>query len=60
MVETQQRLALSPQDVARETGLSLSFVYRLLRAGKIPHRKFGTRFIVGRQALERYLAGELR
>lgn len=53
-------LALSPREVARETGLSLGYVYRLLRTNRIPHRRFGRRIVVGRQAFEQYLAGDSR
>lgn len=51
------RMGLSPQDVADETGLSLTLVYRLLAAGEIPHRRFGRRIVVGREALSAYLNG---
>jgi len=47
-----------PEDIAQETGLGLNLVYRLLRAGKIPHVKAGDRYLISRENFEKWLAGE--
>ena len=47
-----------PEDIAQETGLGLNLVYRLLRAGKIPHVKAGDRYLISRANFEKWLSGE--
>lgn len=46
-----------PEDIARETGLGLSLVYRLLRAGEISHVKAGDRYLVSRENFRKWLSG---
>jgi len=47
-----------PEDIAKATGLGLNLVYRLLRAGEIPHVKAGDRYLVSRGNFEKWLAGQ--
>ncbi len=49
-----------PEDIAKETGLGLNLVYRLLRAGEISHVKAGDRYLVSRANFEKWLSGESR
>jgi len=47
-----------PEDIAKETGLGLNLIYRLLRAGEISHVKAGDRYLVSRANFEKWLSGE--
>ena len=47
-----------PEDIAKETGLGLNLVYRLLRAGEISHVKAGDRYLVSRANFEKWLSGQ--
>lgn len=47
-----------PEDIAKETGLGLNLIYRLLRAGDISHVKAGDRYLVSRPNYEKWLAGK--
>ena len=49
---------LYPEDIAKETGLGLNLVYRLLRAGEISHVKAGDRYLVSRANFEKWLSGQ--
>ena len=44
---------LTPYDVAEELGLSLTTVYNLLRAGKLPGFKVGKSWRIPKDELER-------
>lgn len=46
------KLALSPEEVAATTGLSLSTVYRSLETGALPGHKIGNRWVTLRSQLE--------
>ena len=46
---------LTPYDVAEELGLSLTTVYNLLRAGKLPGFKVGKSWRIPKDALERVI-----
>ncbi len=47
-----------PEDIAKETGLGLNLVYRLLRAGEISHVKAGDRYLVSRANFEKWLSAQ--
>lgn len=49
---------ISPEEVAGRLGLGINQVYAGLRAGQIPGRQIGRRWIITRLAFERFLAGE--
>ncbi len=49
---------LKPTDVAKELGISLPLVYRQLRAGNIPSIKLGDRFLIPRDAFNKWLSVE--
>lgn len=49
---------LSPQDIAEETGLSLSTVYRALEAGELPGTKIRNRWVTLRSQLEQRVLDE--
>lgn len=46
---------LTPYEVADELALSLTTVYNLLRAGKLPGVKIGRSWRISRDALERVI-----
>jgi len=50
-----QRLAFSPREVAKLTGLGLSTVYLRLSTGEIRSNRSGRRLLIPRQELERLL-----
>jgi len=46
-----EALGQTPTEYARNHGLTLDWVYRLIRTGRLPHvRKFGRFFITGEPA----------
>jgi hypothetical protein len=49
---------LFPEDIAKESGLSLNLIYRLLRTNQIVHIKAGDRYLVSRANYEKWLNGE--
>jgi excisionase family DNA binding protein len=49
---------LTARDIAKELGVGLNFVYRELKAGRIPATKIGDRYFVSRATWEKFLAGE--
>ena len=53
-----KKRVLFPEDIARETGVGLNLVYRLLRAGEISHVKAGDRYLISRANFEKWLSGE--
>ncbi|GJM15986.1 MAG: hypothetical protein DHS20C13_13130 [Thermodesulfobacteriota bacterium] len=56
----EQKLSYTLPEVARLTGLSLSYVYRLSAEGKLPISKIGSRALVLRSELEKYLRANIR
>lgn len=46
MVLATAKAAFSVQEVARFLGLSDDTVYALLRAGRIPHKRLGRKYII--------------
>ena len=50
---------LTVEEAARELGIGRDLAYRLARQGELPGvRRLGSRYLVSRDALERYLAGD--
>jgi len=47
-----------PEDIAKETGLGVNLIYRLLRTGEICHVKAGDRYLVSRANFEKWLSGK--
>jgi excisionase family DNA binding protein len=47
---------LTPKEVAKRTGFSLSAVYKLLKSGEMPHIRQGKIFKIPVAALEQWLA----
>jgi len=47
---------LSPDDVAKLSGWALDSVWSYARAGKIPFRRFGRRWLISRADLETWYA----
>jgi excisionase family DNA binding protein len=54
----EDKKILYPEDVAKESGLGLNLVYRLLRSGQIKSIKAGDRWLVSRANFEKWLNGE--
>ncbi len=52
------KVVFYPEDIAKETGLGLNLIYRLLRAGETSHVKAGDRYIVSRGNFEKWLSGQ--
>lgn len=50
-----ENAVMTPYEVAKETHLSLRFIYKLMRAGKIPHIKAGDRYLIGREAFLKWV-----
>ena len=49
---------LFPEDIAKEAGVGLNLIYRLLRTGEILHVKAGDRYLVSRANYEKWLDGK--
>ena len=59
MAKQTQRRTVNVVDAARILGLSASAAYRAARRGDLPGVfRIGSRYLVGRDALERVLRGE--
>lgn len=52
----KQREYLSPNDVARETGLHAVTVRLMARRGRLPFGRIGNRWLITREDLERHMA----
>jgi excisionase family DNA binding protein len=48
---------LTPQDLAKATGIGLVSIYEILRAGELPVLRIGKRFYVPEIAYRNWLAG---
>ena len=51
---------LTPAQVEQITGLSKNTVYAALGSGALPGVRVGRRWLIGREALDRLLAGQAR
>jgi len=51
-------MALSPEEFAGAIGMSLSSVYRLIRAKRIPSVRLNKRILIPLSAVEEFLNGE--
>lgn len=49
---------LTPQEIAEELHVLLRLVYRQLHNGTIPHVKLGDKYLIQREAFERWLSGQ--
>lgn len=49
---------MGPEQIAEETGLSLSTVYRALEAGELPGKKIRNRWVTLRSQLEQRIRDE--
>ncbi|MDA2920782.1 helix-turn-helix domain-containing protein [Desulfobacterota bacterium AH_259_B03_O07] len=56
----EEKLAYSLPEVAKITGLSLSYLYRLSSEGKIPVSKIGSRALVLKSELEKFFRINIR
>ena len=54
---TGDKIAVSAREAARLLGVRPETVLRLVRAGEIPARRLGTRWVVSVRVLEEWLAG---
>ena len=59
-IRKEEKVAYSLPEVASLTGLSLSYVYRLSAEGKLPISKIGSRALVLRTELEKFLHANIR
>jgi excisionase family DNA binding protein len=48
---------MRPKDMAQDLGVGLNFIYRELKAGRIPSTKIGDSYFLSRDAWEKFLAG---
>jgi len=53
-----EKKVLTPEELARELGVSRNLIYRQLRGGVIPHLKLGDKYLISRATLEKLLSGE--
>lgn len=49
---------MNPAQAAAYLGLSETNVREMLRAGKIPHQRSGSRYLIGREALDQWLGAK--
>lgn len=50
------KTAISPREIASRLGIDLQSVYGLLSRGEIPSTKIGRKWLISRQAFERWEA----
>jgi len=50
-----EKTVMTPYDVAKETHLSLRFIYKLMREGVIPSVRAGDRYLIGREAFLKWV-----
>jgi excisionase family DNA binding protein len=53
-----ERLTYTVEELCRVLGRNRMGVYEDLRKGRIPSRRLGTRYIISRKAIERWLEGD--
>ena len=51
-------MAMSVEQVSRETGLHPNTVYRLIKTGQMPHIKLARRYLISRVEFEKWLSGQ--
>jgi excisionase family DNA binding protein len=51
----EEKTVMQPYDVAKETHLSLRFIYKLMKDGTLPHVKAGDRYLIGREAFLKWV-----
>ena len=51
-------MAMTPEQVAADTGLHINTIYRLIKEDKLPHIKLTRRYLISRIEYEKWLAGE--
>ena len=53
-----ERLTYTVEELCRALGRNRMGVYEDLRSGRIPSRRLGTRYIISRKAIDRWLEGD--
>ncbi len=56
---TLEKLAMSVEEVAKSIGVSTTTIYKLVKEGKIPHKKIGGRIVFHRNSIESWLQDEV-
>lgn len=51
-----ERATYSPQEAARKLGICERSVYEALKKKRIPHIRFGRRYVIPREAFDKWLA----
>lgn len=59
-VLTNDRRGYSPKEIASQVGVSVSFVRKEIRSGRLRACKLGRRVVVLNQDLDEYLHGHLK
>lgn len=54
-MQNSQKLAWSLTEISKQTGLSVSFLRKEIRAGRLPVKRFGRRILVLDADLNAYL-----
>ena len=54
-----EKLALSVSQAAEVLGIGRSLCYRLVKSNRIPSVKLGERFIIPKEALEKFISNEV-
>jgi excisionase family DNA binding protein len=57
VVESRRKLTLTVEETASLLGISRTLPYELVRRGKLPHLRLGSRIVVPRQELEALVDG---
>lgn len=55
MNQQQERIIYKPGDIAELLECSTEHVYRLIRAGKMPHKRLGRRIVIPAQLFHEWL-----
>lgn len=58
MLMDSNKNILDAYTMATELGVGRNFIYRELKAGRIPATKIGDRYFLSRSAWEQYLSGQ--
>ncbi len=58
LTEKLEKMALSPEETAQVLGLHVNSVRALIHNGKLPAIKLGRKFLISRQELQKWLAGQ--
>ena len=54
-----ERLTVTVPEAGRLLGISRALAYRLVRSGELPARRLGTRLVVPKEAINRFLESEV-